>query len=546
MNIIAHPTPIRKSYRPATGPLLSAIPQLPLTHKLFRANRHTKPPLSVIALNRIGFGPRPGDLARFNRLGQTDPERLETYVLQQINPDHIDDTEFESRLAEANFKTIHKSLTSLWQEHYLAEGENEQRTLALREIERLTFLRAIYSRKQLSELLADFWHNHFNVDAWSAESIAAVFVHYDRDVIRQHQFGNFYELLKAVATSVEMIAYLENHRNSRESLDTTFARALFEQHTLGSDHYLGQLRPFNVPRNQSGFPIGFVDEDIAEAARCFTGWAFNELTGAFQYRPDQHDYGHKSILGRLIGSKQPPLQDGLDVLRLLASHPATAETICRKLCQRFISDTPPASIVASATELFLEQQAAPDQLKQVVAHILLSDAFCQTWGQKVKRPFEAIVSAMRITDADFDLAYHNRDGNSFMWRYDQMGQAPFPWHGPDGYSDTQSYWQGSTSLVMRWRLINWLIEKRDDNGRFRLRVLEKTPTYIETAVDLVNYWIQQLLGYGMDEADKQLIIDFIAQGDSPCAPIELGNPHIQERVRSMVALILNSPQYQLR
>lgn len=532
---------------------LPTIPQLPLTNKLFGVN-NVPPPLGILALNKMAFGPTPQAVAEFNALGGNDDDRLLAYIEQQLDPlSSLDNSEFSNRLGEANFLTLNKSRQALWQEHFRHDGEYSYRTLALREIERLLFIRAVYSKRQLIEVLAEFWHNHFNIYAWSMSQIAAMFVYFDREVIRKHVLGNFRQMLTAVAKSTEMLYYLDNYTNSAAGPNENYARELFELHTLGAENYLGVMRQSDVPRDSENRPIGYVDDDVYEATRCFTGWSVADKesnpggdTGLFQYRADLHDRFQKNVLGAFLPADQPDLKDGNDVLDLVAFHPGTARHIAGKLCRRLISDYPPQSIIDSAASVFMAAQNDSDQLKQVVRHILQSDAFKSTWGEKVKRPFEAVVSAMRATQADFTIKYDDSDSNSFMWRYDQMGQAPFAWHAPDGYPDTKEHWQNSSSLVMRWRMINWLVDKKDDQEQYRLDVLGQTPASLDTAVELIDFWIDRILGYSMESEDRQLIIDFMAHDSGPNDGLDMDDKKTQDRLRSAVGLILNSPQFQLR
>lgn len=142
--------------------------QIPLVEQQPAAN--ISAPLAVIALNRMAFGPRPGDVDAFNALGGTDGERLQAYVREQLNPENIDDSDFESRYAAAEFETLHKSLEELYADHIASnpyDSNNDSYwdwySKPAYELVDATLLRAVYSRKQLSEVLADFWQNHFNV-----------------------------------------------------------------------------------------------------------------------------------------------------------------------------------------------------------------------------------------------------------------------------------------------------------------------------------------------------------------------------------------------
>ncbi|MDE3088843.1 MAG: DUF1800 family protein, partial [Chloroflexota bacterium] len=174
------------------------------------------PPLEVIALNRMAFGARPGDLEAFRALpGSTPEEKLRAYVEQQLNPAQIDDRACDARLAP--FETLRKSLEQLWADHVVknpyadkdADKEWEWRMRPASETRAATLIRAAHSQRQLVEVLADFWHNHFNVYGWD-DNTAPVLPHYDRDVIRAHLFGNFRQMLQAVAASPAMLYYLDN------------------------------------------------------------------------------------------------------------------------------------------------------------------------------------------------------------------------------------------------------------------------------------------------------------------------------------------------
>jgi uncharacterized protein (DUF1800 family) len=507
------------------------------------------PPVAVIALNRLAFGPRPGDLSAFQALGSSDEERLYAYIDQQLDPGSINDSVLEARLAEAAFTTLEKSLAQLWADHMVNNlGSYSLRTLPLREVERALFIRAVHSRRQLVEVLADFWHNHFSVYGWDFYA-APTWVHYDRDVIRGHLLGNFREMLEGVATSPAMLYYLDNYTNSRAGPNENWARELFELHTLGAENYLGVRRQNEVPRDGNGRPVGFVDDDVYEATRCFTGWTVANSTsgpggntGLFLYRDDWHDRFQKTVLGRFIPADQEALQDGRDVLDVLAAHPGTGRFICRKLCRRLIGDDPPENVVQSAAALFVEQKDAPDQLKQVVRHILRSPEFRTTWGQKVKRPLEAVVSALRAADADWVIKIGDGDSDSFMYSYGQCGQPPFAWAGPDGYPDVKDAWQSTPSLVMRWRMFNWLITVTDDLSNYRLDLVGQTPAGTRTPNELADFWIDRILGRALAATDRQIIVDFMAQGRNADLDLPLDtDSEVKDRLRTMVALIMMSP-----
>ncbi len=500
------------------------------------------PSAAVIALNRLGYGPRPGDVAAFNALGASDETRLEAFVDIQLDPLSITDSDCDARIAAAGFTTLDKSQTELWQDHFLGDPSWEVRLQPAYEVERATFLRAVHSDRQLLEVLAEFWYNHFNIYVWNSR-ITPLWVHWDRDVIRANALGNFRQMLEDVATSPEMLYYLDNYTSSNAGPNENFARELLELHSLGAENYFGVMAQDDVPTDGNGRPAGYVDEDVFESTRCLTGWTIDFDTGLFLYRDDWHDRFQKHVLGTTIPSDQPPMKDGHDVLDALASHPGTGRFIARKLCRRLIADDPPQAVVDAAAAVFNTNVDAGDQLAQVVRTIVLSDEFLSTWGEKIKRPFEIAVSTLRATQAEFTWALDEGAVDSLFWMYEDASQPIFSRLTPDGFPDVRDAWKSTTPRVGTWRLVNWILD-REDNGVHHADVVARTPTTIRTATALADYWIFRILGRPMPPAERAEIIDFMAQGFNPDFDLPLdSDDDTQERLRSMVALICMSPSF---
>ena len=341
------------------------------------------PGIALVVLNRMGFGPRPGDVAAFNALGVDDDARLAAYVGQQLNPDpnEANDTEYHQRRNGLNgypnpgFTTLAKSLTQLWQDHEIG---NVQPGRPVEETRLNTYLRMVYSKWQLQEVLADFWLNHFNIYGFENYT-QETFVHYDRDVIRANLFGNFRTLLEAVARSTSMLYYLDNYTNTRNGPNENWARELFELMTLGAENYYGVgsqavvpewgpgvVWPAGTPSAGEPIPAGYVDNDVYETARAFTGWGVSGALGTFLYSASNHDNFQKAVLslGQVnIQPNQADEKDGEDVLDMLAAHPGTGRFLARKLCRRLISDDPPEALVEAIGDIFtanweLQQPAA--------------------------------------------------------------------------------------------------------------------------------------------------------------------------------------------
>ncbi len=513
--------------------------------------------LGIIALSRMAYGARPGDLDLFNALGATDDERLRNYVAQQLNPDSIDDSDFEKRYAAAGFETLHKTQDELYFDHIASNPYNSNDdaywdwySKPAYELVDATFLRAVYSKKQLVEVLADFWHNHFNVYFWQDDGVPML-ASYNRDVLRAHMLGNFRQMLEAVATHPSMLYYLNQNNSSDAGPNENFARELFELHTLGAENYLGVLDPNLVQKDANGIAIGYVDNDVYESARALTGWRVDddiyeyedgvEKTGRFLYYKPWHDRFNKLILGRYIPADQEDMKDGRDVLDLLAYHPGTARFISRKLARRFISDNPPDSVVEAAASVFMANLTAPDQLKRVVETILLSPEFKQTWGAKIKRPIEAAISMMRAVNTDF-----TKLPGGIAWMCGMMGQAMFERRPPDGYPDVKEAWANTMSMLYRWNFAvgiteNWLSEE-EQQRIIRTDIVAQTPAELRTAESLADFWIPRILNRPMTDADRQAVITVMAQDYG--TQDELPQDHIDYVLPAMVEVILMSPDFQ--
>jgi uncharacterized protein (DUF1800 family) len=526
------------------------------------------PPLAVIALNRLAFGPAPGDpytsFDAFHALGGDDASCLAAYVDQQLAPDFGNDPLLIGRLGAAAglLPSLTLTVPQLWSTYYLASGAD--RTRPVRDIRVATLLRAIYSRWQLFEVMADFWHNHFSIYAWDYAYASATWVQYDRDVIRVHALGNFRQLLEAIAQSTAMLYYLDNYINQDSGPNENYARELFELHALGAENYLGTMPQTQVPGFSTGQPAGYVDDDVYGAAACFTGWRVNNggsgtaaNDGTFQYYDPWHYSYLKLVLSRFILPYQAPMQDGRDVLDTLAAHPGAARFICRKLIRRLIGDQPPQSLVDAAATEFLNRRNDPDQIKQVVRFIALSNEFRNTWKEKIKRPHEFLYSALRAVPTNVLV---DSGGLSSLWGgFDAIGQQLFGRRPPDGYPDVREAWTNTTSLLYRWRLANNLLE----NSYYS----SSTGTGVQTDLSgidmsgavtpnaIADFWTYRILGRAMEDPVHRAEVVRILQGWSSPAPAvtpvygpdqPMTATDINNRLRRMVALVLMSPEFQER
>lgn len=520
------------------------------------------PPFAVRVLSKAGYGPRPGDAAAFEALGATDAARLTAWVDQQLDPDAIDDSVCDAMVTACAYESIDMSIPEAWgwyvrrrivdcptdttQSNYNDAYHYQSRE----ELERLSMLRAVHSERQVHEMMCGFWHNHFHMNS-SNSVIRELIMHFNQHVIRPNALGNFRSMLEAVLQHPSMLYYTEGHTNTDRGENEGLARKLFENFTLGIDNYLGcHLLPNQVGSDGDGFKLGYIDSDVYEAARCFTGWAVDNAnstcdTGVFEYRAYHHDHDIKFVLGTFIWANQEALQDGQDVLDLVCQHPGTAAHICKKLCQRFVSDDPPAALIASAAAVFQAQWEADDQIAQVIRHILLSADFQSAWGSKVKDPWHFAISTIRATQNTYSYAYGDTYGNDILNYYRQMGQRLhyLPIH--TGYVDHADNWLNTTSMYSRLRFVNRLIERSNADGVFFCDVLALTPETIETTYELVDFWIDRLLGYALPDAERETIVTYMARGYNPTYAIPYRtNSWTIERLRMTVSLILMTPTNQ--
>jgi uncharacterized protein (DUF1800 family) len=410
----------------------------------------------VHVLNRAGFGPRPGEVAHVRQVG------LEAWIGRQLQPERIPDRAVDARLR--SYETLDLSSRDIAQQYFLPAREarkakkakggekgkgGEARTVVgpnfssagsstdamlpemkrarqvLVELSAKKIVRAVYSDRQLEEVLTDFWFNHFNV--YAGKGLTRVFItEYEREAIRPHVLGRFRDLLGATAKSPAMLFYLDNARSAAGAINENYARELMELHTLGVDG-------------------GYTQQDVVNVARAFTGWTIagprKADAGRFLFNPRMHDTGEKVVLGHRIKAGGG-IEDGEQVLDILAAHPSTATFIAAALSRRFVADTPPASIVERAAAVF--RQTGGD-LRAVTRAILTSPEFFApgSYRAKVKTPFDFVVSALRATGADI------RQPVPLERTMRELGMPLYLCQPPTGYKDTAEAWVNTGALINR-------------------------------------------------------------------------------------------------
>lgn len=509
-------------------------------------------------LNKISYGATPESAQELKEKG------LEAYLKEQLQPDQNDNPIIEKKLSEMSFKVrsrkkegggvkeipitfLNKSNEEIW-EYFKANREAFKGPLgkhAGKEVAIQTWLKAVYSKYQLQEVMVEFWHNHFNVDAFSDRRISPMFVLYDRDVMRKHCFGNFRAFLEDVAKSPAMLYYLNNNSSKASPANENYARELFELHTLGEDNYFNELydKWRDVPGAEQGKAIGYIDEDIYEAARAFTGWTVGDesrtgrrqektpSTGKFHYQDSWHDHYQKRVMGVEIPSNQGPMKDALQVLDIVAYHKGTAEFVCKKICKRLVSDTPSKSLVSKAVATWIKHQKDSDQIAQVIKTIVLSDEFKQAKGAKVKRPLELMASYMRVTNMDLT------PNEPLHWLLGDLGYQHFQWPAPTGHPDDSEYWVGTGMMLKRWKALE-LISNVYYPKATTFDELEKTITEQgKTAENYVNYWYKRMIGTEPSTETAQGLLAVLQRKDYPTSSLTLKDKYLARLVVISIGML---------
>jgi uncharacterized protein (DUF1800 family) len=313
-------------------------------------------------------------------------------------------------------------------------------SVVVSELQQAKLLRALYSERQLQEVMTDFWFNHFNVYL-NKDSDQYLVTAYERDVIRAHALGKFKDLLVATAQSPAMLFYLDNWLSmgpkspaavaankakpgqAVSGLNENYGREIMELHTLSVNG-------------------GYTQNDVTELARVLTGWTIQPLEqgAAFQFDPKKHDPGDKVLLGQTV--PENGVNEGMQVLDMLAHHPNTAKFIAKKLAMRFVADDPPPALVDRLAQKFLSTDG---DIREILRTMFKSPEFCspKAYRAKVKTPFEFVVSSLRATGTDLS------NPGPLLGTLNRMGMPLYQMVPPTGYSMTESTWMNSEALLDR-------------------------------------------------------------------------------------------------
>jgi len=512
------------------------------------------------ALNRLAFGPRPGDVDAVMKTG------VDTWIAQQLHPEGIPDRSVEARVAALPTMTLSNAqIVKTYYEPVLmarkkanAEAKdgdvdkkdirreymrdvppNQRPQVVMNDLLAQRIVRAAESDRQLNEVMVDFWMNHFNV--FSGKGIDRfLLTSYERDVIRPHIWGRFEDLLMATAKSPAMLFYLDNARSSAAAenrpvmrqrgfggrfngqlgkqggLNENYAREIMELHTLGVDG-------------------GYSQKDVTELARVLTGWTITrERDGgegaAFVFRPQVHDARSKSVLGIRFPAGGG-IEEGERMIHLLAHHPATAHHIAYKLCQRLVADEPPPALVDRVAKKFL---ATDGDLRQTVKAVIESPEFWDpaSYRAKVKSPFEYAISAVRAVNAQIS------DPMPIARALQQIGEPLYGAQPPTGYSDKADAWINTGALMSRLNFALALAANKLPGVHGDVVGLIPAGQAAD-ASHSVEALAQALTGGSLTEETRSTIKSRIVDRKAPSE-----DPWDNTQLPTVAGLILGSPEFQ--
>lgn len=397
------------------------------------------------------------------------------------------------------------------------------------ELAAATAARAVWGRRQLHELLVDFWSNHFNIDSAKEPSLRHLPTH-DREVIRRLATGRFTDLLLATAKSPAMLLYLDQATSrvdgGRLPIEN-YARELLELHTVGVDG-------------------GYDEQDVKETAWLLSGWTVASRTdGGFTFRRSWHAPGPLATGGDVLGWRPGQLTDlaaGESLLTHLAHLPATATRLAHKLAVRFIGEhvEPDAAVVRDAAAVYLANDTA---IAPTVRSLLRSDAFRDSAGMRLRRPFEYLVSLARSTGLRWDPSIAGSFQRVVSDQLGLLGQVPFAWPTPDGYPDRDDHWATAGAMVTRWNLASSAANdfdtraRRSDTSRIVERIVgaPAPPTF----GDAIDRTARAVLGESLPASTRAAILDAVGAVESTAWTSSTDG-------RSVVALVLQTPENQVR
>ncbi|WP_433617348.1 DUF1800 domain-containing protein [Dactylosporangium sp. CA-139114] len=462
-------------------------------------------------LRRATYGPTAESEAELRKLGAA------AWLERQLDPASVDDSACQAVLGK--YTLIGKDIAgvrALVKAGSMKPGAWD----VMQQLGTAAVARAAWSKRQLFELMVDFWSNHLNVTCPSGE-VWDSRAQYDT-VIRANALGRFADLLKASMRSPAMLSYLDNRSSTKARPNENYARELLELHTVG---------------------LVYSEADVKDAARLLTGLTVDPATGLYRFDAAQHATGPVTILGwrhdnATAGGGEAA---ALAYADMLAMHPATAERLARKLCVRFVADEAPATLVARLAQVYLDNRTA---IVPVLRALFTSPEFAAATGAKVRTPLEDVAATVRVLgigpSADMDSVrglYH--------YLVD-MGHAPLRWAPPNGYPDVAAAWAAPSGLLIRWNAhlniaAGWYPKQLARPASMLAYLVPKLPATHGAFVDALA---RRLVGQPLAPAHSAALLSFL--GKAATAPLKATDAAATGRLPHLIALILDSPYHLYR
>lgn len=455
-------------------------------------------------LRRATMGPTPALLADIRRRGAT------AWLEDQLHPERIDDAAMNSLLSK--YPLITAPLSQL-------NALEQPRTAALQLIE-ATLARQIWSRRQLFEIMVDFWSNHLNVLTLQSAGHLTKPIE-DRTVIRTHAMGRFENLLLADAKSPAMLRYLDNNDSRIPTPNENYGRELLQLHTVGSS-------------------AGFTEEDVRNSALILTGRSVT-LEGAFVYKPEWHYVGRVQVMGwsSANASSSAGMSTGDGYLRYLARHEQTALSLSRKLAIRFVSDTPSPALIEQLAEVYLDSGTA---IVPWLKALFDSPEFDAAVGQKMRRPLEGIVATVRALGIQPPTGTNTDAIGKLATDTIKLGHQPLNAAPPTGYPDVAAGWWAIGGLLSR---CNWhrIMSRGHPDGlpRPALSALLAGPP-MATHGEMADRLTVSLTGQIFRPDHREALLNF--------AGLTSAEPYSKRKVdrwlKDLTEMVFNSPYWVLR
>ena len=461
-------------------------------------------------LRRATHGPTPATLAEIRKMG------ADKWLDQQLKPGSINDQACE-KLIKSRFPRLQWSIVQAT--NTLDFGWDLMFDLGVASIARAT-----WSKRQLLEVMVDFWSNHLNVTNPS-DGVWSTRHDYDRTVIRKHALGKYSDMLVASATHPSMMVYLNNAESTKDQPNENYGRELLELHSVGVE-------------------AGYSEEEMYNSTLIMTGFAIDWDTYLFKYYPDWHYTGSVKVLGWSSSNSSENGRDlGLKYVRYLAHHPATARRIARKLCERFVGDKPPAPLVTLLAKTYLKNDTA---IVPVLRALFASKSFADSVGQKVRRPREDIVATLRALGMGPDKSGGTEGMQGLYWMISDLGDLPLAWSQPNGYPDTADAWRSAGSSLGRWNshmslAAHWWPSQLSLPDLRKHLLPKKLP---KTHGEMIDALAKRLVFRTLSSSHRAAVLGFVRKGAN--APLSEGDNSVNNQLASVVSLILDSPYFQVR